>query len=126
MERGVYVWHAICTARECATPQLLNLPLLGIVDQAFLKVIKDVSDLDKNIVGWLTLIEQKVVAATDDANARMSTLRELNKNCKEMIRTQDKLLLALNDKVFELNEDIRRIEFPELKPIDHTITDLRD
>ena len=73
--------------------------------------------LDKIASEWLMKLE----AAHQELLGRMATLRELNRDVKERIRTSDSRLEALAVEVSELEDTVGKIEFPEIRVPEYKI-----
>ena len=97
--------------------------------QAYVKVIQetqknDITEmrrqhnvLDRATSEWLMKLE----AASQDVTGRMATLRALNKDVKDKIRSTDSRLEVIAVETSELAETVGKIEFPEIRVPEYKI-----
>lgn len=71
---------------------------------------------------WLKEVQSQLDALDGNTKSRLSTLRELNKNCKEMIRSQDDRIVVLEQTLSDQAEAIRQLEFPSPEQIAYKTT----
>jgi len=81
-----------------------------------------IENLDTVTGKWLAEMQGEV----DNIKPRLITLRELNKNVKEMVRKQDDRIRDLENEISQLTETVGKIEFPDFDKIEYTLPDSKN
>ena len=89
----------------------------------FARVDEFAKNLDEYTAKWLEELDEKVQFLRGDMASRLSTIRALTKDVKDMVRAQDERISDMENEIQDLTASIKSIEFPTFQPITHDFTD---